>query len=85
MKKQRKSISHLKLLCEQIQIWIIAFVPQEVFELPQFVRTVQKCPYVGILSFKRSGAALAAPLLFLSGCARGYRNEYICQSDHSLL
>ena len=45
-------------------------------ELPHLVRTVQKRgPEQEILSFKRSGAAYAAPLLFYFGCAHGYRNR----------
>ena len=53
-------------------------------ELLQFVRTAQKAPYVGDMKFKRSGAASAAPLRSLSGCARGCRSEYNDQSFHWL-
>ena len=50
------------------------------FRLHQFMRTVQKTGFcVGLFNFKRSGVALAAPLRFYSGCAHGYRNQYICQ------
>lgn len=53
-------------------------------ELLQFVRTAQKAPHVGDMKFKRSGAASAAPLRSLSGCARGCRSEYNDQSFHWL-
>ena len=53
-------------------------------ELLQFVRTAQKSPHVGDMKFKRSGAASAAPLRSLSGCAHGCRNEYNDQSFHWL-
>jgi len=53
-------------------------------ELLQFVRTAQKAPYVGDMKFKRSGAASAASLRSLSGCARGCRSEYNDQSFHWL-
>ena len=39
---------------------------------------------VGDRKFKRSGAASAAPLRSLSGCARGCRSEYNDQSFHWL-
>ena len=54
------------------------------FELLQLVRTAQKAPHVGDMKFKRSGAASAAPLRSLSGCARGCRSEYNDQSFHWL-
>ena len=44
-----------------------------------------KKPRCRILSFKRSGAATAAPLPFLLGCARGYRSKCTYQSVRSLL
>ena len=53
-------------------------------ELLQLVRTAQKAPHVGDMKFKRSGAASAAPLRSLSGCARGCRSEYNDQSFHWL-
>ena len=43
-----------------------------------------KNPHVGDMKFKRSGAASAAPLRSLSGCARGCRSEYNDQSFHWL-
>ncbi len=49
-------------------------------ELPQFVRTVQKHPCVGNIYFKRSDAALAAPLQFLSGCAHDCKRRCSRQS-----
>ena len=54
--------------------------------LPQFVRTAQKePPEQEILSFKRSGAASAAPLQSLAGYAHGCKNECSGQSYYLLL
>ena len=49
-------------------------------ELPQFVRTVQKQPYVGNILFKRSGVALAAPLPFLFECVHCCKSRCSHQS-----
>ena len=49
---------------------------------PRLCGQHKKAPGVGNMKFKRSGAALAAPLQSLSGRARGYRNEYNGQSFH---
>lgn len=45
------------------------------------MRTEQKSHCVGIFGFSKSGAAIAEPLLFCFGCARGYKNRYIAV-DH---
>ncbi len=44
----------------------------------------KKAPSAGILSFRRSGAATAAPLLFCTGCAHGCKRGYIGQSSRWL-
>ena len=54
-------------------------------ELLQIVRTAQKSPpKIGIFSFSRSGAALAALLLFCFGYARSCKNGCNGQSFHLL-
>ena len=54
-------------------------------DCPSLCGQYKKRPCIGIFSFKRSGAASAAPLRFLSGCANNCKSGYICQSDHQLL
>ena len=59
-------------------------ISSQLCEVPRIVRIVQRTSMQEILSFKRSGAASAVPLQFLTEGAHGYRSEYRCQSEHLL-
>ena len=54
---------------------------EQLTELVQIVRTVQKSPKCRILGFSRSGGALAEPLLLSFGFARGYKTGCIGRSS----
>ena len=59
-------------------------MPQARLNCPRLCGQHKKNPCAGIFGFSRSGAALAAPLLFCFGCARGCKSGYNGQSSHWL-
>lgn len=69
-----------KPLVYRVRLLRIVNIPPKNVEPNQIERTAPKAPGAGILSFRRSNAAKAAPLLFCTGGAHSCRNECICRS-----